>query len=289
MADALLRRARALLVLGRVSNLPTVWSNCLAGWWLGGSGDSERLPLLLAGVTCLYLGGMFLNDAFDAEFDRRQRRERPIPSGQISERAVWRWGIGWLVAGEALLFGCGAAAGGLGALLAGSIVLYDALHKLVTFGPVLMGLCRFWVYPVAAAGAAQGVTGHAVWSGLALGCYVTGLSFLARRERFGTPLPRWPAWLLAAPMALALLMNREPYREAAVWLSLILGLWILRCLRASFWTLQPNVPQTVSGLLAGIVFVDWLSVAPAAPRELSLIFLGLFAGAWLAQRLVPAT
>jgi hypothetical protein len=110
----------------------------------------------------------------------------------------------------------------------------------------------------------------------------------------GSAVAAWQVqWLagvgLAAPMALALLINREPYREAAVWLSLILGLWILRCLRASFWTLQPNVPQTVSGLLAGIVFVDWLSVAPAAPRELSLIFLGLFAGAWLAQRLVPAT
>ena len=26
---------RALLVLGRVSNLPTIWSNCLCGWLIG--------------------------------------------------------------------------------------------------------------------------------------------------------------------------------------------------------------------------------------------------------------
>ena len=30
---------RTLLVLGRASNLPTVWSNCFAGWLLGGGGE----------------------------------------------------------------------------------------------------------------------------------------------------------------------------------------------------------------------------------------------------------
>ena len=67
---------RTLLVLGRVSNLPTVWSNCLAGWWLGGGGHFAKLPFLLLVVTLLYLGGMLLNDAFDADFDRQHRKER---------------------------------------------------------------------------------------------------------------------------------------------------------------------------------------------------------------------
>ena len=92
---------RTLLVLGRVSNLPTVWSNCLAAWWLGGGGRWERFAVLCAGASLLYTAGMFLNDAFDADFDRRYRAERPIPSGQISPRAVWSmaWAcllVGWL-------------------------------------------------------------------------------------------------------------------------------------------------------------------------------------------------
>src|ERR1043165_7364980 len=87
---------RTLLLLGRVSNLPTVWSNCLAGWWLGGGGNFEKLPYLFAATTVLYIGGMFLNDAFDAEFDRVYRKERPIPSGKTSLEAVWRWGLAWL-------------------------------------------------------------------------------------------------------------------------------------------------------------------------------------------------
>src|ERR1700745_1809733 len=95
---------RTLLILGRTSNLPTVWSNCLAGWWLGGDGNYYKLPSLLAGATLLYLGGMYLNDAFDAQFDSQYRRERPIPSGLISAQAVWQYGFGLLVAGLIMLF-----------------------------------------------------------------------------------------------------------------------------------------------------------------------------------------
>src|SRR6185436_16123053 len=90
---------RTFLILGRVSNLPTVWSNCLAGWLLGGGGEVKRLLVLSLGASLVYLGGMFLNDAFDAEFDQQHRSERPIPSGAIRVEVVWRWGLAWLAAG----------------------------------------------------------------------------------------------------------------------------------------------------------------------------------------------
>src|SRR5262245_8978384 len=95
---------RTLLVLGRVSNLPTVWSNCLCGWLLSGASTMDRFFLLCLGATFLYLGGMYLNDAFDAQFDQQHRSERPIPSGAISVTAVWQWGLSWLALGM-LCFG----------------------------------------------------------------------------------------------------------------------------------------------------------------------------------------
>src|SRR5881392_1903166 len=64
---------RTLLVLGRVSNLPTVWSNCLAGWLLGGGGRWALLAWACVGTSLLYVAGMFLNDAFDFNFDRQHR------------------------------------------------------------------------------------------------------------------------------------------------------------------------------------------------------------------------
>ena len=240
------------------------------------------------GVTFLYVGGMFLNDAFDVEFDRQHRTGRPIPSGAIPSREVWRWGFTLLAAGIGLLFCCGTIAGMLGVLLALSILVYDAIHKAITFSPVLMGICRCFVYLIAASTAALGITGWAIWCGLATGVYVVGLSFIARRESVRGPVPRWPTALLAAPVTLAVLMNVGDFRKPALLLSLVLGMWVLRCLRRTFWTNAPNVPLTVSGLLAGIVFVDWLAVADA-PHRMGLAFMALFAGALVFQRFAPAT
>src|SRR5258707_12171009 len=90
-------RMRILLVLGRVSNLPTVWSNCLAAWLLGGGGAWSRFAVVCLGATLLYTGGMFLNDAVDEAFDRRFRPERPIVSGRISARTVWVLSCIWLL------------------------------------------------------------------------------------------------------------------------------------------------------------------------------------------------
>jgi UbiA prenyltransferase family protein len=279
---------RTLLVLGRVSNLPTVWSNCLAGWWLGGFGHRERLPVLFGGTTFLYLGGMFLNDAFDVEFDRQYRKERPIPAGAIRLEAVWRWGLIWLAIGGALLLGLGAQTGGFGVALVLCIVVYDACHKRTRVAPVLMGLCRFLLYLVAASTGVDGITGWSIWCGLALAAYVVGLSLLARGESTGSLVGYWPAIPLAAPIGLALVMNADGYREPAVLLSVILGLWILLCLRQAFGPVEKNMGRAVAGLLAGIVLVDWLAVANM-PRQLGFGFIGLLLAALLLQRVVPAT
>src|SRR3954471_17551860 len=127
---------RTLLVLGRVSNLPTVWSNCLAGWLLGGAGAFSSLLLVCFGGSCLYIGGMYLNDAFDVEFDRLNRRERPIPSGAIPSGDVWGYGISWLLLGMAIIYFFNTTTLGLAVLLLLSILLYDAVHKAVAFSPL---------------------------------------------------------------------------------------------------------------------------------------------------------
>jgi hypothetical protein len=168
MNQTVFRQLRTLLALGRVSHLPTVWSNCLAGWWLGGGGNFAKLPLLFLGVSALYTGGMFLNDAFDADFDRQRRAERPIPSGAISLPAVWRWGLAWLGLGALCLTAVSKTTGVLTLVLLLCIIIYDATHKVVTASPWLMGLCRFWVYVIAGSTGAAGVNGGPIWCGVAV-------------------------------------------------------------------------------------------------------------------------
>jgi 4-hydroxybenzoate polyprenyltransferase len=278
---------RTLLVLGRVSNVPTVWSNCLAGWILGHGGDWSRFALLCVGATLLYIGGMYLNDAFDADFDAQHRRERPIPSGAVSAKTVWQIGLALLIAGLAFLVPLGLNTTLLGIVLCGCILLYDAIHKMVAFSPVLMALCRVFLYLVAASAAEAGVTGVAAWSALALGFYIVGLSYLARKESTGVVVQAWPQFLLIVPVLLALLLNDGMSREPALLISVILLAWCARSLR-TVWMQPRNVGRAVSGLLAGIVWVDLLAVADA-PRAIALAFLGFFLLAITFQRFIPAT
>jgi len=284
----MMRSLRAFLILGRISNLPTVWSNCLAGWLLGGAGPTRFLPALFAGASCLYVAGMFLNDAFDFEFDRKHRPERPIPSGAVAVKTVWAVGFGLLLAGAALLFLAGFTTGCLGVLLALAIVLYDAVHKRTPFSPVLMALCRFLLYLTAASTGTVGVQFWVICDAVALAAYIIGLSYLAKRENFPGALRNWPLVFLALPVALAVARETSNHTETALLIALALGLWTLRCLRSTFWTTQPNIGQTVSGLLAGIVLVDWTAVAGMS-REVGFAFIAFFLAALLFQRFVPAT
>jgi 4-hydroxybenzoate polyprenyltransferase len=174
-------RLAAYLRLGRVSNLPTVWTNVLAGAALAGARPgAAALAALGAIVSIFYTAGMLLNDAFDREIDARERPERPIPAGVVGAAEVFAVGFGMLGAGVWLLSYFGQRASLAGVALAAAIVLYDAWHKGNAFSPIIMGACRALVYAVAAL-ATTGALPAAVLLGAALlWAYIVGLTFVAR-------------------------------------------------------------------------------------------------------------
>ena len=280
-------RFGTLLDLGRISNLPTVWSNCLAAWLLNGGGSWPSFMLLAAGATLLYVGGMFLNDAFDADFDRQFRPERPIPSGKIAERDVWWMGgllifFGWL-----LLFLLGHTVALLALALVVAIILYDAIHKRTEAAPLLMGLCRFLLYLVAGTATFHNVSEPVIWHGLALAAYIVGLSFLARGESGSGKVTLFPMLFVVAPLVANLWLN--PSRNLLSWLaSAALLAWLIWSVRGLAAGAKLNIGQTVAGLLAGIVLVD-CSAVPDLTMGMALTFLGLFLLARLLQRKIPAT
>ena len=281
-------KVRTLLILGRVSNLPTVWSNCLAGWWLAGGGSRLDLLLVSISITFLYLGGMFLNDAFDAGFDRNHRATRPIPSGAITEREVWVWGLAWLLLGLTGLVWLGAVTAVLALLLAGCILFYNAIHKIMIIAPIVMGGCRVFVYLVAASTGLNGVTGESIWKGLALGGYIVGLSCLARKESAPVRIQYWPCIFLAAPILIAWLIDDGADLRAAAFCSLGLGVWVVWTLLQTFGREHPNVGRAVSRLLAGIALVDLLAVADLS-HPAAAMFLLWFLLALGLQGFIPAT
>lgn len=278
--------------LARASNLPTVWSNVLAGWLVSGQGWHGGLGWALAGGTLAYAGGCTLNDAFDANWDRRHRPERPIPSGVISERAVWAVGAAELGLGAVLLLVAGCA-WPLVAALVGSILLYDWWHKASVWAVVPMGLCRVFLGWSAASmiGGWWPPGGLVVWWLVALFCYIVGLTLVARREATGGTVSWAGLTLVLVPLLGAAVANRllgADFRDFLfVGFLFGLGAWrvglILRDRGHS-----GRIGAAVARMLAGIVVVDGLWLAQMR-WEWGAVSVVLLAACLVWQRRVAAT
>jgi 4-hydroxybenzoate polyprenyltransferase len=195
-----MKALRTALRLGRVSNLPTVWTNVMAGVALNGGGLDPRVivPVAMA-ASLFYVAGMYLNDAFDWRWDAQHRPERPIPAGQVKAGTVFAAGFAMMAAGLVLLaVGPGRPAplfGGLG--LGACILVYDLSHKNNPLAPVVMGLCRVAVYVIAAlAVSAHLTTAVYVGGGLQL-VYLIALTLVARHEHKNPRLPRLVGQMIA--------------------------------------------------------------------------------------------
>lgn len=187
-------RWRSYLLLSRLSNLPTVWSNVLAGTVAAQAGFSwTGVTRVAVGVSLLYVGGMFLNDACDREADALGRPDRPLPSGEVTLRAVVAAGSLLLTAGVATIAVQTGFAGPLvwSLALAAAIVYYDIRHKRDRFAPLVMGICRGLVYCVSAAAVAGTIPSRVGVAALALTAYVGFLTWVSRRlgPRAGIAVP----------------------------------------------------------------------------------------------------
>ena len=302
------------LQLARISNLPTVWTNVTAAWLVAGGGwqDARLLWLILAG-SLLYTGGMILNDAADVKFDREHRRERPIPSGQVSLRAAWAVGLGMLLVGAWLAFAKGWAHPFMIAGLVVCILFYDLYHKPWAGSVVVMGACRAFLVLMAGSAlvmdrAAQTTTGlyepfyRLTWDSLsflasgnllhaaALGCYIVGITMAARSEHKGSALglaKRIVAVLLLSAPVLAAVAKYPVFGGWDGLVFLALG-WLLSVPIGFISKGGPSIGRGVGWLLAGITIVDALAVATVS-LPLAVLFASLAPVLRFWQRWVAAT
>jgi len=287
---------RTLLILGRVSNLPTVWTNLLAGAVLGGAfvveparfaaPDLMTMLLLIVAVSLHYTGGMFLNDAFDADVDAAQRSNRPIPTGKISRQTVFLLGGAQLAAGVLLLFAVGAAVGWLGVVLAGAILLYDWLHKRTALAPVIMGGCRFLVYLIAAGAAATPAEPLVLVAALGLWAYTAGLTYAAKQESLNELGSLWPLLLLAAPVVIAAAMSGGQIVPLVILAAFVV--WAALAVRRFLRRAPGDVPRGVVSLIAGMALYDAALIAIFSD-QLALVALAGFALTLAFQRVIPGT
>ncbi|MBI4245554.1 MAG: UbiA family prenyltransferase [Candidatus Rokubacteria bacterium] len=283
---------KVYLKLGRVSNLPTVWTNVLAGVVLAGGGleITTLIPLLVA-FSLFYVGGMFLNDAFDRDIDARERPERPIPSGLTSAREVFAIGYGLLAAALLILVGLGGgsrwvpAASGLG--LAAAVVYYDRHHKQNPLSPFVMGLCRMLVYVTAALAVTGRVAAPVMAGALALLCYLIGLTYVAKQENLSEYRNLWPLGFLFAPFVYA----APTLLAGPVGALIYAGFLVWVCYAISFLVRgkRVNIPRAVVSFIAGISLLDALLIAGRGANLAAGLCIVGFALTLFLQRYVRGT
>jgi 4-hydroxybenzoate polyprenyltransferase len=265
------------LRLGRVSNLPTVWTNVLAASTLAGATSPHAaLATLMLAMSLCYVAGMYLNDYFDRRIDARNRPERPIPAGEVSAPAVAVIGTALLAGGVFLLVPAARLAGNpdvlpplaAGGALATTILLYDIRHKDVPWAPLVMGGCRALVYVASSlVWTVHGVQGALIAAATAF-LYVAGLSKLAAQEGSTAPRSWWPAFaLLLAPVCGASLAMGSPF----VWMLAASSMaWTGRSVRAASSGKGSDVGVAIGQLIAGISIVDATIIAAAGEPKWAL-------------------
>jgi 4-hydroxybenzoate polyprenyltransferase len=277
--------ARDWLQLARISNTPTVVADTVAGAVLvDAAARAGPVAVVAVAIALFYTAGMILNDVLDVAVDRRERPERPLPSGRVSVPAAATAVAVLLVAGELLLLLEGWRSALAGMVLIGLIVLYDAWHKRNPISPVLMGACRAMVYVVAGF-AIAGALNAELWGAAALMLvYLVGLTQVAKAEAGGIAA-RWPVVAVLAPAAY---WSKELPDAAVALLILAFLLWAGYAL----WLVLARhlIGPAVARLIAGIAIYDALVVAGAGGGAVALaVCLAAFAATIALQTQIQGT
>ncbi|MCG8406664.1 MAG: UbiA family prenyltransferase [Phycisphaerales bacterium] len=165
-----MKSLKAYFELVRLPNVFTAMADAFAGYWLVAAQlrSSEllrswqslwswQLLCLVAASAFFYAAGIILNDVRDIETDRRERPQRPLPSGRIPKRQAVLIATGISII--AVMLACAAGFVGevtdsdyilpgklrpglVGVLLLATIIAYNFLFKGTLSGLVFMGLCR---------------------------------------------------------------------------------------------------------------------------------------------------
>lgn len=230
---------KAWLELGRISNLPTVWSNVIHGLSVGFfvavvQPIQEQFPgappvgwrdlgtllnhgfVLMLGMSLLYTGGMVLNDVCDKTIDAAERPARPIPSGRVSCRSALVVAIILLVLGWLCLLVYRPTVAVWGGVLVFTIVGYNLMHGFRAAGLFLMPVCRGLVIWISASAVSAGVgvgddLPRVLGSVVAIGCYTLIVTLIAWGEAL-------PSMRKLAPWIGVMIAGMAVVDAAFVWL-----------------------------------------------------------------------
>lgn len=265
--------------------------------------------MILFGACQIYVGGCFLGDAIDVEFDQKHKPSRPIPSGILRRSTVYTWAWLLILSGTfspILLIALHyqmelplVMVSNLWPILSlpACVILYSIFHKRsALLGLSLIGLCRFTLIAYTATIALWSAPEFAhnsgptlLYYGIPVAIYTICFASVARTE--ASPSPVSKRKLLAVTMFLlplasfVLISMADPLKLATLISLAIYWLW----LSSGFRKLNHDKGRYVAKCLAGFSLLDACYASSDDNILWLLVCLGLFTLALLLQRWAPAT
>jgi len=173
---------RQYFQLVRFPGIFTAFTNVLLGYFLV-QGDTFGLHLLgplLTTSGCLFLAGMSLNDYFDKKIDKKERPERPIPSGKVSPKNALSLGIIFLIIANIFSIFVGLEAVLVTITMSVLIFSYDfKIKNFPVIGVLTLSSVRFLNVIL---GTSIAFNLEIVYIAIPLAIFVAGISVLARTE-----------------------------------------------------------------------------------------------------------
>ncbi len=303
------------LRLVRIPNLATAAADPLAGYLIVSGLRELAWPpaacgLAVAAVVALYAAGMVLNDVCDVEIDRRERPERPLPSGAVDIRAAAVAAGGLLATGLILATGASYQVASpwpaaTAAILGGCVWLYDRHAKGTPTGPVVMGICRglAWLVGMTAAGGPNEIHEWLIPAGM--GLYVAGITLYARDEAATSRRTTLASGAIIMLTGLVVaggsvwLPDRGPIELArgipmpvSTWLLMwsIIGTSILYRVAVGIGDPDPSrVRFAVGNAIMSIITLDAVLVLAVCGEMWAIVVLCLLAWFMMFKRIVPPT
>ena len=277
----------------------TAAADSLTGWvWAGAALVSPDLfgawyaPVLLILISgSIYAAGMCTNDLFDLEEDRRDRPQRPLPSGRVKVTSAWALALTLQMSalGVALIMSWALYQRLITPLFWFVLVtmvatyLYNGVLKNTFVAPLIMGVCRwgnFWIGGAAYLTLSPDVmlTTNLIEASreipllgglvISLGTlvYVTVLTTLSRFEVQSIPASdsrgaRWAALMLCISAAFPLIGLGLGILEWGALSALCVSLWIAKRTWPLLCGVNTSAAQVQRGVSAGIRGVALVNVA----------------------------
>ena len=302
---ATVSRLRAWSRILRLPNLLTVPGDPIAGFLLVTQGSGSLLPGAWAAAAglCFYAAGLIVNDLCDIETDRRERPDRPLPSGQIRPMAAAAAALALLAAGQGFACLLDPQAWWIAFMLVLTTFLYNlGFKEIPLIGPLTIGACRGLNVMLGAA-AVPPIEPYSAALLLAVATiagYTAGVSHIARREMAAAEIgeERWvPAVVLV--FGFALIARIQIFGSIPAWLGFsgafllagIVTLEVASMLEAASRPKQRDstpwmVPYMVGLLISGLLLIQAGFIMVAGAGEPGILAGLVLVGIWPLHRIL---